>query len=165
MRINAWIRTPPYRSCRNCRGENASRISCLTYLRGSRRAPGREGTPPGYFVTDRAPAPGTLGGVDLVSGVAPGFDGGPVCSRPGARSLPGCRGLESFRVQRDAAGAPLGIEVAFQAGYRPSVDDCVIGNHVRRASGALLPVHARGASAGLLAELELCNRARSQRPV
>ena len=127
--------------------------------------PGREGTPPGYFVTDRAPAPGTLGGVDLISGVAPGFDGGPVCSRPGGHVLPGCRGLESLRVRRDAAGAPLRIEVAFQAGYRPSVDGCVIGSHLRRASGVRVPVHALGASPSLLAELELCDQARTQRPV
>ena len=127
--------------------------------------PGREGTQPGYFVTDRLPAPGTLGAIDPVSGIAPGFDGGPVCSRPGSAVLPGCRGLDHFRVLVDAGGNPLQIEVAFDVGYRPSVDGCVIGDHVLRTGGASLPVHALGASQGLLAELALCNRARSQRPV
>jgi hypothetical protein len=128
--------------------------------------PGFEGTLPGYYVTDRIAAPGTLGAVDPVTGVAPGFDGGPVCSRRGGLKLPGCRGVSSLRVVRDGGGDPLAVMVEFESGYLPRIDGCVIGSRIMRSNGAVVPVMLGGnAPSGLVEELELCNQASTQRTV
>jgi len=128
--------------------------------------PGFEGTRPGYFVTDRIPAPGTIGAADPVTGISPGFDGGPVCSRRGGLKLPGCRGVSSLRVVRDSGGDPLAVRVEFETGYRPHIDGCVIGTRILRGNGDVVPVSLGGsASPELASELELCNQATTQRTV
>jgi hypothetical protein len=130
--------------------------------------PGFEGTRPGHFATDRIAQPGTIGGVDPATGIAPGFDGGPVCTRSsggGLVKLPGCRGISSLRVLNDASGQPSMVEVAFEPGYLPSVDGCLLGNRIERTSGAVVQVNVLGGSPELERELALCNGASTQRPV
>ncbi|HVN37368.1 MAG TPA: PEP-CTERM sorting domain-containing protein [Myxococcota bacterium] len=103
--------------------------------------------------TSADPQPGTAG-----------FDGPPVCMRKLANGdlvrLPGCRGVVRFEVVSGAQGLVANVE--FDPGYRPSVDGCVIGNHIVRSGAPEVPVELVGASAGdaeLASELARCNDA------
>ena len=74
------------------------------------------------------------------------FLGGPVCTRfvesQGLVKLPGCRGIESLSViyndpngiPGDGDDVPTRVQVAFEAGYLPSVDGCILGDVIRRAA-------------------------------
>jgi len=98
-------------------------------------------------------------------------DFGPTCTRPdgegGLVTLPGCRGIETIFLERDAAtNAVTAIEIAFEDGYRPSVDGCVIGGGANRdAPGAIgniggVDVIMRANASGYApdaAELEECH--------
>ncbi len=60
---------------------------------------------------------------------------GPSCSRPDGHGrsipLPGCRGIEAIYVARDPTSQQvLSVEIAFEDGYRPSVDGCLVGGSV-----------------------------------
>jgi len=109
--------------------------------------------------TSADPQPGTAG-----------FDGPPVCMRKLGNGdlvrLPGCRGVVSFEVVSGAQGLVANVE--FDPGYRPSVDGCVIGNHIVRSGAPAVPVELVGASASdavLAAELAHCNDAAVRRVV
>jgi hypothetical protein len=146
---------------------------------------GVEGTRPGQTLTDNRPQPGTIGplGAGVKSGansstrVNEPFLGGPVCTRfvehEGVLKLPGCRGIASLSVvyddpngiPGDADDEPTSVLVAFEAGYLPSVDGCILGDLVRRSSGAVVPVMAVGASPELRRELAACSDATTRRAV
>jgi hypothetical protein len=120
--------------------------------------PGVEGTLPGHFATDKIPQPGTVG-----------FQGGPVCNRPGSLvKLPGCRGIQSLRVSVANPNSPnpdFSVVVEFEPGYLPSVDGCVVGTRVRRSNGELVNVSVFGGAPGMADEIELCNRASTSQVV
>jgi hypothetical protein len=65
----------------------------------------------------------------------------------------------------DADDEPTSVLVAFEAGYLPSVDGCILGDLVRRSSGAVVPVMAVGASPELRRELAACSDATTRRAV
>ena len=132
--------------------------------------PGLEGTVDGHSTTAALS--------DIMQPGTVGFVGGPVCTRFSASAagqsvkLPGCRGVASLDISFGANGDPNGVIVEFETGYLPSVDGCVIGSQIRRASGQIVPVAATygdGASAAdnqlLGRELALCNTARTRVPV
>ena len=146
---------------------------------------GVEGTLPGQTLTDDLPQPGTIG--PLGAGVPTGatshvrsnvpFVGGPVCTRfverEGVLKLPGCRGIASLSVSYDDPNGvpgdgddePTGVRVAFEPGYLPSIDGCILGDMVRRSGGAVVPVTAIGASPELQRELSACSDASTRRAV
>jgi hypothetical protein len=132
--------------------------------------PGLEGTIDGHSTTAALS--------DIMQPGTVGFVGGPVCTRFSATAegqsvkLPGCRGVASLDIAFGVNGDPNAVIVEFEAGYLPSVDGCVIGSQIRRASGQIVPVAATygdGASAAdnqlLGRELALCNTARTRVPV
>jgi len=146
---------------------------------------GVEGTLPGQTLTDRLPAPGTIGPLGAAVSAGTGasqrvnqpFLGGPVCTRfverEGLLKLPGCRGIESLTVvyddpngvPGDADDQPTSVRVTFEAGYLPSVDGCLLGDVVRRSGGDVVPVTALGASPQLRRELANCSDATTRRAV
>ena len=84
----------------------------------------------------------------------------------GLVKLPGCRGIESLSVvyndpngiPGDGDDVPTRVQVAFEAGYLPSVDGCILGDMIRQRGGApTVPVTAVGASADLARELAACS--------
>ncbi len=85
------------------------------------------------------------------------FLGGPGCTRfVASRSelvkLPGCRGIESLSVvYNDPTASPAmpttsdARQVAFEPGYLPSIDGCILGDVIRQRGGApSVPVTAVG---------------------
>jgi hypothetical protein len=133
--------------------------------------PGFEGTQPGHTATANVAQPGTIGPLLPTSDpnvrAAQGFLGGPVCTRPdGSRGLvrlPGCRGIESLRVEYDgpdpATANPTRVMVVFEPGYLPSIDGCILGDNILRSDGSSVPVEASGGAPTLGMELPLCNGA------
>ncbi|HEY5656208.1 MAG TPA: DUF1302 family protein, partial [Myxococcota bacterium] len=133
--------------------------------------PGFEGTLPGHTATSNLAQPGTIGPLgptdDPNVRAAQGFLGGPVCTRfdgsEGLIKLPGCRGIESLRVEYDgpdpATANPVRVLVAFESGYLPSIDGCILGTNILRSDGSSVPVEASGGAATLSLELPLCNGA------
>ncbi len=106
--------------------------------------PGREGTAPMGAEADgvifwttfgQKRQPGTADVVDPSGIYEQGREFGPHCSRPDGKGglivLPGCRGIESIFVTRDpTTEAVLSVQIAFEDGYRPSVDGCLVGGVV-----------------------------------
>jgi hypothetical protein len=130
--------------------------------------PGFEGTLPGHTATSNVAQPGTIGPLVPTSDpnvrAAQGFRGGPLCTRfDGSRGLvklPGCRGIESLRVEYDPITAnPTRVLVEFESGYLPSIDGCILGDNILRSDGSSVPVVASGGAASLAMELPLCNGA------
>jgi hypothetical protein len=130
--------------------------------------PGFEGTLPGHTATTNLAQPGTIGSLVPTSDpnvrAAQGFDGGPVCERfdgyGGLIKLPGCRGIESLRVEYDeVTGDPERVLVEFESGYLPSIDGCILGDNILRSDGSSVPVVASGGAATLSMELPLCSGA------
>ena len=147
---------------------------------------GVEGTQPGQTTSDNLPQPGTIGplGAAQASGAGAAlranvpFLGGPACTRfvasQGLVKLPGCRGIEALSVvysdpngiPGDGDDVPTRVSVAFEAGYLPSIDGCILGDVIRQRGGApSVPVTAVGASAELARELALCSGATTRRAV
>ncbi|MEM7410802.1 MAG: DUF1302 family protein [Myxococcota bacterium] len=147
---------------------------------------GVEGTLPGQITTDNLPQPGTIGPLGPARGVGAGssqrtnvpFVGGPTCTRfietQGLVKLPGCRGIASLSVRYndpngipgDADDVPMRVEVAFEAGYLPSIDGCILGDVInRRGAAASVPVTAVGASPELARQLARCSGATVRRAV
>ncbi len=147
---------------------------------------GVEGTLPGQTTSDNLPQPGTIGPLGAAQAAGAGaalranvpFLGGPACTRfvanQGLVKLPGCRGIEALSVlysdpngiPGDADDAPTRVSVAFEAGYLPSIDGCILGDVIRQSGGApSVPVTAVGASAELVRELALCSGATTRRAV
>jgi hypothetical protein len=146
---------------------------------------GVEGTQLGQTLTDNRPQPGTIGplgaaqsaGAGLASRTNLPFLGGPACTRfvasQGVVKLPGCRGIESLSVvysdpdgiPGDADDVPTRVQVAFEPGYLPSIDGCLLGDVIKRTGAANVPVVAVGASAELARELTLCSGATTRRAV
>ena len=147
---------------------------------------GVEGTQPGQNLTDNLPQPGTIGPLGAAQSAGAGtalrenvpFLGGPACTRfvasQGLVKLPGCRGIESLSVvyndpngiPGDGDDVPTRVSVAFESGYLPSIDGCVLGDVIHQRGGApSVPVTAVGASAELARELSLCSGATTRRAV
>ncbi len=148
---------------------------------------GVEGTLPGQTLSDNLPQPGTIGPLGPAQALGGGsslrtnvpFLGGPACTRfvasAGLVKLPGCRGIEALSVvyadpngiPGDGDDVPTRVQVAFEAGYLPSIDGCILGDVIRqRGAGApSVPVTAVGASADLARELALCSGATARRAV
>ena len=128
--------------------------------------PGFEGTQPGHFASSNVAQPGTIGPLvpnsDPNMRAAQGFLGGPVCTRfDGSQNLvklPGCRGIESLRVEYDGPD-PARVLVEFEPGYLPSIDGCILGSNILRSDGSSVPVEASGGASTLAMELPLCNGA------
>jgi hypothetical protein len=147
---------------------------------------GVEGTQPGQSLTDASPQPGTIGPLGAARSDGAGtalrenvpFLGGPACTRfvanKGIVKLPGCRGIESLSViyndpngiPGDGDDVPTRVSVAFERGYLPSVDGCILGDVIHQRGGApSVPVSAVGASPELARELTLCSGATTRRAV
>ena len=147
---------------------------------------GVEGTQPGQMLTDNRPQPGTVGPLGSARAAGAGaalrenvpFLGGPACTRfvatQGLVKIPGCRGIQSLSVvysdpngiPGDADDVPTRVSVAFEPGYLPSIDGCLLGDVIRQRGGApSVPVTAVGASPELARELALCSGATTRRAV
>ncbi len=88
-----------------------------------------------WTTLDAQRQPGTAEVVDLSVRYEQSRVLGPSCSRPdaqgGSTTLPGCRGIENIFVSRDPTSQQVvSVQIAFEDGYRPSVDGCLVGGSV-----------------------------------